>query len=54
MVGTKPSRYPSRGTDDKETLYQIIDEGLFCTIAFLRDDIPHQIPTHMLTRSAPF
>lgn len=45
MAKTKPSRYPSRGSDDKETLYQIIDEGLFCTIAFLRDDIPHQIPT---------
>lgn len=45
MVNTKPSRYPSRSTDDKETLYQIIDEGLFCTIAFVRDGIPHQIPT---------
>ena len=45
MANTKPSRYPSRGTEDKETLYQIIDEGLFCTIAFVRDGIPHQIPT---------
>ncbi|MEQ9468246.1 MAG: pyridoxamine 5'-phosphate oxidase family protein [Ekhidna sp.] len=45
MPNTKPSRYPSRGTDDKETLYQILDEGLFCTIAFMREGIPHQIPT---------
>ncbi|WP_370086347.1 pyridoxamine 5'-phosphate oxidase family protein [Ekhidna sp.] len=45
MANTKPSRYPSRGTEDKETLYQIIDEGLFCTIAFVREGIPHQIPT---------
>lgn len=26
-------------------LHQIIDEGLFCTIAFNRDGISHQIPT---------
>ncbi|MEQ6166190.1 MULTISPECIES: pyridoxamine 5'-phosphate oxidase family protein [unclassified Ekhidna] len=45
MRKTKPSRYPSRGTQDKETLYRIIDEGLFCTIAFNRDGVPHQIPT---------
>lgn len=45
MANTKPSRYPSRATEDKETLYQIIDEGLFCTIAFMRDGVPHQIPT---------
>ncbi|GAB4242948.1 MAG: pyridoxamine 5'-phosphate oxidase family protein [Ekhidna sp.] len=45
MANTTPSRYPSRGTEDKETLHQIIDEGLFCTIAFVRDGIPHQIPT---------
>ena len=45
MVNTKPSRYPSRGTSDKETLYQIVDEGLFCTVAFMRDGLPFQIPT---------
>ena len=44
-MNTKPSRYPSRGTSDKETLYQIIDQGLFCTIAFNREGVPHQIPT---------
>jgi nitroimidazol reductase NimA-like FMN-containing flavoprotein (pyridoxamine 5'-phosphate oxidase superfamily) len=26
-------------------MYQIIDEGLFCTIAFIRDGIAQQIPT---------
>ena len=45
MVNTKPSRYPSRGTEEKGVLYQIIDQGLFCTIAFVRDGIPHQIST---------
>jgi len=45
MINTKPSRYPSRGASDKKTLHQIVDEGLFCTVAFVRDDIPFQIPT---------
>ena len=45
MTNTKPSRYPSRGTTDIKTLHQIVDEGLFCTIAFNREGIPHQIPT---------
>ena len=45
MENTTPSRYPSRKTEDKKALYQIIDEGLFCTIAFIRDGIAHQIPT---------
>ncbi len=45
MVKTKPSRYPSRGTEEKVTIYQIIDEGLFCTVAFVRDGRAHQIPT---------
>ncbi|MEO9484473.1 MAG: pyridoxamine 5'-phosphate oxidase family protein [Ekhidna sp.] len=45
MPATQPSRYPSRGTEERKTLYQIIDEGLFCTIAFIREGVPHQIPT---------
>lgn len=44
MPETRPSRYPSRGITEKDAIYQMIDEGLFCTIAFLRDGIPHQIP----------
>ena len=45
MANTTPSRYPSRSTAEKETIYQILDEGLYCTIAFDREGIPHQIPT---------
>lgn len=45
MQGTTPSRYPSRGTTDKEALYEILDMGLFCTVAFVRDGVAHQIPT---------
>ncbi|WP_436515941.1 pyridoxamine 5'-phosphate oxidase family protein [Ekhidna sp. To15] len=45
MANTIPSRYPSRGTNDMETLHQIIDEGLFCNVAFIREGIAHQIPT---------
>lgn len=45
MINTKPSRYPSRGTAEKQIIYQIIDEGLFTTIAFIRDGVPQQIPT---------
>lgn len=45
MVKTTPSRYPSRGTEDQTTMYQIIDEGLFCTVAFVREGRAHQIPT---------
>lgn len=45
MSSLKPSRYPSRSTTEKETLYQIIDEGLFCTVAFIREGMPFQIPT---------
>ena len=45
MKNTTPSRYPSRTTEEKEQIYQIVDEGIFCTIAFIRESIPHQIPT---------
>lgn len=41
----KSSRYPSRTFEDKELIYSVLDEGLFCTIAFNREGIPHQIPT---------
>lgn len=45
MQNTTPSRYPSRGTADRDTMYEILDQGLFCTVSFLRDGVPHQIPT---------
>lgn len=45
MQKTTPSRYPSRSTSTTEDLYSIIDSGLFCTVAFIRDGVAHQIPT---------
>lgn len=45
MVNTKPSRYPSRGSDEKKEIHQIIDQGVFCTVAFVREGRAHQIPT---------
>ena len=44
-ISLKPSRYPSRTTEDKEIIYEALDTGLFCTVAFLREGIPFQIPT---------
>ena len=44
-MSLKPSRYPSRASEDMEVIYSVLDAGLFCTIAFNRDGIPHQIPT---------
>ena len=44
-VDLRPSRYPSRATEDKDKIYQALDTGLFCTVAFVRNGIPHQIPT---------
>lgn len=40
-----PSRYPSRASSDLAAIKAVIDAGLFCTIAFNRDGLPHQIPT---------
>jgi nitroimidazol reductase NimA-like FMN-containing flavoprotein (pyridoxamine 5'-phosphate oxidase superfamily) len=42
---TKITRLPKRGTYDKETVYQILDEALFCTLAYVHDGQPFQIPT---------
>ena len=44
-VNLKPSRYPSRASQDQTLIREVLDAGLFCTIAFIRDGIPHQIPT---------
>jgi len=44
-VPLRPSRYPSRASEDRELIYSVLDAGLFCTIAFNRDGVPHQIPT---------
>jgi nitroimidazol reductase NimA-like FMN-containing flavoprotein (pyridoxamine 5'-phosphate oxidase superfamily) len=42
---TSITRLPKRGTYDKQTVFAILDEALFCTIAFCQDGYPVQIPT---------
>lgn len=42
---TTLTRLPKRGTYDKQTIYTILDEALFCTLAFVKDNEPFQIPT---------
>lgn len=42
---TEITRLPKRGTYDKETIYTILDEGLFCTLSYVREGQPFQIPT---------
>jgi uncharacterized protein len=42
---TTITRLPKRGEYDKETVYQILDEALVCTLAYVRDGQPFQIPT---------
>lgn len=44
-MNTTPSRYPSRGTQDRDEIYRILDQGIFCTIAFISEGTPCQIPT---------
>lgn len=39
------TRLPKRGVYDKEAVYKILDEALYCTIAFTLDNQPFQIPT---------
>lgn len=42
---TSITRLPKRGVYDKDKIYAIIDEALYCTLAFVRDGEPFQIPT---------
>lgn len=42
---SKLNRHPERGSFDKETIYKIIDEVLYCHVSFLQDDKPFVIPT---------
>jgi uncharacterized protein len=42
---TEITRLPKRGVYEKETVYSILDEALFCTVAYVRDGQPFQIPT---------
>jgi hypothetical protein len=42
---TKISRMPKRGNYEPEVINPILDEALFCTIAYSIDNQPFQIPT---------
>ncbi len=39
------TRLSKRGEYDKEVVYNILDEALVCTLAYVRDGQPFQIPT---------
>lgn len=42
---TEITRLPKRGVYEKETVYSILDEALVCTVAFVLNGQPFQIPT---------
>ena len=42
---TEITRLPKRGVYDKDVVYSILDEVLFCTLAYAKDGQPFQIPT---------
>jgi len=42
---TEITRLPKRGVYDKEVIYSILDEALFCTLAYSSAGQPFQIPT---------
>lgn len=42
---TTITRLPKRGTYDKDTIYAILDEALYCTMAWSDNGEPFQIPT---------
>jgi uncharacterized protein len=42
---TDITRLAKRGVYDKDTIYSILDEALFCTLAYVRDGQAFQIPT---------
>jgi hypothetical protein len=42
---TTVKRIPKRGQYDRETVYQILDEGLVCHVGFVVNNQPYVIPT---------
>lgn len=42
---TKISRYPNRGSFDKESIYTILDEAIDITVSYIEDGIPKALPT---------
>jgi nitroimidazol reductase NimA-like FMN-containing flavoprotein (pyridoxamine 5'-phosphate oxidase superfamily) len=42
---TQIKRLPKRGNYDRQTIYQILDEGLICHVGFVANEQPFVIPT---------
>lgn len=42
---TTITRLPKRGSYDKDTVYTILDEALYCTLAWSDEGQPYQMPT---------
>lgn len=42
---TEITRLPKRGTYDEKTIHAILDEALFCTVSYARNEQSFQIPT---------
>lgn len=43
---TKVRRHPERGTYDRETIYNILDEAFVCHLGFIVDGAPYVVPTN--------
>jgi len=43
---TKVRRHPERGTYDRETIYNILDEAFVCHVGFIVDGEPFVVPTN--------
>jgi len=43
---TKVRRHPERGTYDRETIYNILDEAFVCHVGFIVDGAPYVVPTN--------
>ena len=42
---TTLARHPERGTHERETIHQILDEGFVCHVGFVAEGQPYVIPT---------
>src|SRR5687768_8737419 len=42
---TRLKRLPKRGSHEKQTIYDILDEALYCHVAFVHDGHPFVLPT---------
>ena len=43
---TKVTRKPDRGTYDRETIYNILDQAFVCHVGFVVDGMPYVVPTN--------